>query len=235
MKLKKWPVVFMLGIIMLVSVGWNSGISYAKYYYEYTWDQYKGTEIKTYRLTPVAGRAGYMDQEKALAAIGKTPNVYGKFSGYRTDKTTEFATKSVTDEVYHYAIVDFNTDKEPVIVEYVNPKGGIPHTWNGTDEIRIFMRGSEAASLAELFYEGTPSEGRYHFNANDVYLVTFWSSTAQSITGMSAEALVEEGPSTLINQEWVSQIKDKDPAAYPQNGTLKGYFYIYKGSELKKD
>ncbi|WP_342429066.1 hypothetical protein [Paenibacillus sp. FSL L8-0158] len=235
MMLKKWPLVFMIGILMLLSVGWNSGISYAKYYYEYTWDQYKGTEIKTYRLTPVAGRAGFMDQEKALAAIGKTPNVYGKFSGYRTEKTTEIATKSVTDEVYKYAVVDFISDKEPETVEYVNPKGGVPHTWNGTDEIRIFMRGSEAASLAELFYEGTPSEGRYHFNADDVYLVTFWSSTVKSITEMSAEALVEEGPPTLINRELVGQIKDRDPAAYPQNGTLNGYFYVYKGSEFKEN
>ncbi|URJ53109.1 hypothetical protein [Paenibacillus polymyxa] len=235
MMLKKWPLVFMIGILMLTSVGWNSGISYAKYYYEYTWDKYKGTEIKTYRLTPVAGRAGLMDQEKALATIGKTPNVYGKFSGYRTEKTTEIATKSVTDEVYKYAVVDFISDKEPEIVEYVNPKGGVPHRWNGTDEIRIFMRGSEAASLAELFYEGTPSEERYHFNADDVYLVTFWSSTVNPITEMSAEALIEEGPATLINRELVGQIKDKDPAAYPQNGTLNGYFYVYKGSEFKEN
>ncbi|MGG4213738.1 hypothetical protein [Paenibacillus sp. FSL L8-0638] len=235
MKLKKWPLVFMIGILMLLSVGWNSGVSYAKYYYEYTWDQYKGTEIKTYRLTPAAGRAGFMDQEKALAAIGKTPNVYGKFSGYRTEKTTEIATKSVTDEVYQYAVVDFISDKEPETVEYVNPKGGVPHTWNGTDEIRIFMRGSEAASLAELFYEGTPSEGRYHFNADDVYLVTFWSNTVKSITGMSAEALVEEGPPAFINRELVGQIKGKDPAAYPQNGALNGYFYVYKGSEFKEN
>ncbi|MGN8230451.1 hypothetical protein ACYCSE_13595 [Paenibacillus sp. SEL1] len=235
MKLKKWPLVFMIGILMLLSVGWNSGVSYAKYYYEYTWDQYKGTEVKTYRLTPVAGRAGFMDQEKALAAIGITPNVYGKFSGYRTEKTTEFATKSVTDEVYQYAVVDFISNKEPETVEYVNPKGGVPYRWNGTDEIRIFMRGSEAASLAELFYEGTPSEGRYHFNADDVYLVTFWSSTVKPITEMSAEALIEEGPPTLINRELVGQIKDKDPAAYPQNGTLNGYFYVYKGSEFKEN
>jgi hypothetical protein len=50
---------------------------------------------------------------------------------------------------------------------------------------------------------------------------------------MSAEALVEEGTPTFINRELVGQIKGKDPAAYPSNGILNGYFYVYKGSEVK--
>ncbi|AET59205.1 hypothetical protein HPL003_12250 [Paenibacillus terrae HPL-003] len=235
MMLKKWPLLFMLGIIMLASVGWNSGVSHASYYFEYTWEKYKGTEVRNYKLTPVPGRAGFMDQEKFFAAISKTPNVYGGFSGYRTGKTTGVATKSVTDGVYKYSVTDFIRDKEPEILEYVNPIGGIPGRWNGTDDIRVFMRGSEAASLAELFYEGTPTEERYHFNANDVYLVTFRSSTVKPISEMSAEALVEEGTPMFINQELVGQIKGKDPAAYPSNGIFNGYFYIYKGSEVKEN
>ncbi|WP_043890785.1 hypothetical protein [Paenibacillus sp. Aloe-11] len=233
MMLKKWPLLFMLGIIMLASVGWNSGVSHASYYFEYTWEKYKGTEVRTYKLTPVPGRAGQMDQEKFFAAISKTPNVYGGFSGYRTEKTTGVATKSVTDGVYKYSVIDSASNQEPEVVEYINPTSGVPHKWNGTDDIRVFMRGSEAASLAELFYEGTPTEERYHFNANDVYLVTFRSSTVKPISEMSAEALVEEGTPTFINQELVGQIKGKDPAAYPANGILNGYFYVYKGSEIK--
>ncbi|KJD44710.1 hypothetical protein [Paenibacillus terrae] len=232
MLLKKWPLFLIIGILMVASVGWNGGVTYADAYYEYAWDKYKGTEIKTYRLTPVSGRAGEMDQKKFFDAISKTPNVYGNFSGYKTGKTTGVVTKSVTDSVYKFTVIDFIRDQEPEVVEYINPRGGIPHRWNGTSDIRIFLRGSEATSLAELFYEGTPSEGRYHFNADDVYLVTFWSSTVRPISGMSAEALIEEGTPTFINRELVSQIKDKDPAAYPQNGTLNGYYYVYKGSEF---
>ncbi|MEC0179992.1 hypothetical protein P4H61_00565 [Paenibacillus peoriae] len=235
MMLKKWPLLFMLGIIMLASVGWNSGVSHASYYFEYTWEKYKGTEVRNYKLTPVVGRTASMDQKKFFAAISKTPNVYGGFSGYRTGKTTGVATKSVTDGVYKYSVTDFIRDKEPEILEYVNPIGGIPGRWNGTDDIRIFMRGSEAASLAELFYEGTPTDGRYHFNANDVYLVTFRSSTVKPISEMSAEALIEEGTPMFINRELVGQIKGKDPAAYPSNGIFNGYFYVYTGSEVKEN
>ncbi|MGW8957401.1 hypothetical protein [Paenibacillus sp. NPDC055715] len=231
MLLKKWLLFWMIGILMVASVAWNGGVTYADSYYEYAWDKYKGTEIKTYRLTPVHGREGKMDKKKFFDAISKTPNVYGNFSGYETGKTTGVVTKSVTDGIYKFTVIDFIRDQEPEVVKYINPRGGIPHRWNGTSDIRIFMRGSEATSLAKLFYEGTPSEGRYQFNANAVYLVTFWSSTVRPISGMSAEALIEEGTPTFINRQLVGQIKDKDPAAYPQNGTLNGYYYVYKGSK----
>lgn len=235
MLLKKWPLFLMIGILMVASVGWNGGVTYADHYYEYTWDKYKGTEIKTYRLTPVPGRPGEMDRNKFFNAISNTPNVYGNFSGYKTGKTTGVVTKSVTDGVYKFKVIDSISDKEPEIVQYVNPRGGVPHRWDGTSNIRIFMRGSNATSLSNLFYRGTPSEGRYHFNADDVYLVTFWSSTVRPISGMSAEALIEEGTPTFINRELVGQIKGKDPAAYPQDGTLNGYYYVYKGSKFKEE
>lgn len=227
--LKKWRLFLMIGILMAVSAGWNNGVSYAAA--EYAWDKYKGTEVRTYRLTAVPGRAGSMDQKTFFAAISETPNVYGGYTGYRTGKTTGVATVSVTDGVYKYTVVDFIRDVEPEIVEYVNPRGGIPHRWNGTDDIRIFMRGSEAAALAELFYEGTPSEGRYQFNADDVYLVTFWSSTVRPISGMSAEAFIEEGEPAFINRELVGQVTSEYPAAYPQDGISNGYYYVYKGSQ----
>ncbi|KAF6604499.1 hypothetical protein H6F38_32745, partial [Paenibacillus sp. EKM208P] len=83
-------------------------------------------------------------------------------------------------------------------------------------------------------YEGTPSEGRFQFNANDIYLVTFWSSTVRLISGMSAEALIEEGPHTFKNQELVGQVTSEDPAAYPQDGISEGYYYVFKGAGNKE-
>lgn len=96
------------------------------------------------------------------------------------------------------------------------------------------MRGSEATSLSELFYEGTPSEGRFQFNPDDIYLVTFWSSTVRPISGMSAEALIEEGPHTFINRELVGQVTSEDPAAYPQDGISESYYYVYQGATTKE-
>lgn len=232
MLLKKWPLLLMIGILMVASVGWNGGVSYAAT--EYTWDKYKGTEVKTYRLTTVPGRVEYMDQERFFAALSQTPNVYGDFSGYKTGKTTGVVIESITDDVYKFTVTDFLRDQEPEVVEYINPRGGIPHRWNGTSDIQIFMRGSEAASLSELFYEGTPSEGRFQFNANDIYLVTFWSSTVRLISGMSAESLIEEGPHTFNNRELVGQVTSEDPTAYPQDGISEGYYYVFKGTGNKE-
>ncbi|MNW27232.1 hypothetical protein D3C74_40220 [compost metagenome] len=236
MMLKKWPLLFLMGMIVLASAGWTGGVAHAGYYYEYTWDKYKGTELRTFKLTPVPGREGSMERSKSLAAIGKSANVYGGFNGYLTGSTTGVAVKSVTDGVYTYSITDSVYNAEPLVVDYASSVDEDHTGWNGIEPIQIFMKGSEAAALAEQFYEGTPTEGRYHFHADEVYLIHFWSSTGQPTTmGMTAEALVEEGPATFINREWVSQVKDRDPAAFPQNGILEDHYYIYKGSEIKKD
>lgn len=233
--LKKWPLLIMMGVVMLVSAAWSGGVAHAGYYYEYTWDQYKGTEVKTFKLTPLPGREGSMDREKLITAISNMPNVYGGFNGYRTDSTTGTAIKSVTDGVYTYSITDSVYQTEPQIVNYANPSATDHTKWNGTDHIQIFMNGSVAASLAELFYEGTSTDGRYHFNANEVYLIHLWSSNVDSLSSLTAEALVQEGPVAFINREFVGQIKGRDPAAFPYNGVLDGYLYVYKGSEIKKD
>lgn len=63
--LKKWSLLLMLALLVVASLGWNGGVSYAATT-EYTWDKYKGTEVKTYRLTVVPGRIEYMDQERFL-------------------------------------------------------------------------------------------------------------------------------------------------------------------------
>ncbi|WP_018885047.1 hypothetical protein [Paenibacillus massiliensis] len=234
--LKKWPLLFLMGIIVLASAGWTNGVAHAGYYYEYTWDKYKGTELRTFKLTPVPGREGVMERTKSLAAISKSANVYGDFNGFLTGGNTGVAVKSVTDGVYTYSITDSVYHTEPLIVDYASPTNEGHTGWNGTESIQIFMKGSEAAALAEQFYEGTATEGRYHFNTDEVYLIHFWPSTGQSTAiGMTAEALVEEGTATLINRVWVGQVKDRDPAAFPQNGILEDHYYIYKGSEIKKD
>jgi hypothetical protein len=114
-------------------------------------------------------------------------------------------------------------------VDYRNPWGGDARVWDGVSDIRIFMKGAEATSLSELFSKGIPSDERLNFNDDEIYLVTFWSSTVRPESGMSAKALNEEGTRTFTDRELVGQVTSSDPSAYPQDGISEGYYYVYKG------
>ncbi len=248
MMLKKWPLILMLAVLVVASLGWNGGVSYADYRtwdkdkgrFYYTWYKYKGTEVKTYKLTEVPGRQielgfdidkhskeGEMEERRFFQALSQTPNVYGDFTGYKTVKTTGVVTESITDGVSKFTVIDWLYKQEPQIVKYVNPDVTRKDyfTWQSGNALRIFMKGSDATSLFEQFYKGVPSEERLHFKATDIYFVRFSSSY------MTAEALTKEGAHTFTNRELVGQVTSADPTAYPQNGISKGYYYVFKWSD----
>ncbi|WP_256021782.1 hypothetical protein [Paenibacillus kribbensis] len=245
---EKWPLILMLGVLMVASVGWNGGVSYAATEH-YIWDKYKGTEVKTYKLTKVPGRQGklgsfsrdpdkdgIMEERRFFQALSQTPNVYGDFIGYKTVKTTGVVTESITDGVSKFTVIDWLYKQEPQVVKYVNPYVTTrmdDSTWDTVSYLSIFMKGSEATSLSELFYEGVPNEERPHFKADDIYFVCFYSSSSNPLSYMTAEALTEEGAHTFTNRELVGQVTSEDPAAYPQDGISKGYYYVFKGLDTK--
>lgn len=249
--LKKWPLILMLAVLVVASLGWNGGVSYAedegyhhwdkdKERYYYIWYKYKGTEVKTYKLTRVPGRTGElgsydykdgsMKQRRFFQALSQTPNVYGDFTGYRTGKTTGVVTESITDGVRKFTVIDWMYEREPKIKKYLYPYEG-DDRWDTLSTLSIFMKGSEATSLSELFYEGVPNEERLHFKADDIYFVRFSSLDGlHPFSFMSAEALTEEGAPTFTNREFVGQITSYDPAEYPQDGISGGYYYVFKRS-----